>query len=292
MLRKFLFVAALAMFAVPAQAGVYGSALITTSNMRVQRSDTAGGTFTDIGLPGVNITTTTLGLRNTVNLTGFSQLQLADSSNDPLSPPDAAQAFLQTGGVIPPGENTFATTTPVAGLATAFSRSDTNATGSLVSPGGLNLSSVSEVEAVDSSLGNSIGSSTGFALFDFTVAQSGYYRIIFDANVEATVSSLGLPANRIATAGTSLTIQVNSGGISLNDSNLLNVALSGNDSVSQDLDDLITGTVFLEANVNHQITISQISRASVAAVPEPGTMLAFAGIVVAGGIGFRRRKRS
>ncbi|QDT06267.1 hypothetical protein K227x_46760 [Rubripirellula lacrimiformis] len=291
MLRKFLCLGMLALFAVPVQAGVFGSALITTTGMRVQRSTSPTGTFTNVTGAGLTVVSSTLFAVNTATLNGVDNQQFG-SFPVPVPISDTVQAFITSGAETAPAENTFAQTVPIPATS-AFARSDTLTTGSLVAPGGLNTYSVAEIEAADFSVGDSVSSSLGSSSIFLTVAQSGYYRLAFDATIDAVVNSIAPPANRLATASTALSIQVNGATVTLDDPSLVGVSLSGNaDTGPLTFTGITTGAVFLSGNTLHSLSISQLSTASLAAVPEPGTLLAFAGLFAAGVLHRRRRHLS
>ncbi len=295
MLRKFFCFAALAMLAAPAQAGVYASALFTVSNMRVQRSSTAGGVYSNVGTGGLTLLTSTLTSVNTAILNG-AQVQNSDvgvivppAILQP--PPNAAQSFMTSGAEVAPPEDTFAITVPVPAT-TAFARADTRTTGSLLTAGGLGLESVAEIEAADNSLGESIGSSTGTATFRFTVAQAGWYRLQFDSAVQVLANSIAPPAGRIAAAEASLSTTVNGSGPTQGEPNLVSQSVTGTGDTGM-ITTLgsVTAPIQLLANIDYTLTIGQVTKVSLTAVPEPGTMLAFGGILIAGGLGLRRRKK-
>lgn len=295
MLRNFLCVVALAMVAAPAQAGVYGSAIFTTSNIRVQRSDTLNGTYTDITAADIDLRSSVLDTTNTVTLNGV-QIQ-TDSLFNSLTPPpisNTLQAFITSGSEVAPGENTFTRTVPLPATS-AFARADALTTGNLLITNGLNISAVAEIEAADNSLGDALSSTGGTATFRFTPAQEGFYRLQFDSTLDLLTSSVGPPSNRIATAGSSLIIQVN-GSESSFDSPIgsLSKSISGTGGTGfLQVSGVTTQGVQLLANVTSTLSITQLATAGVgAAVPEPATVLAFVGIFAAGCVARRRRKRS
>ena len=144
------------------------------------------------------------------------------------NPADTLQSFIGTGPA--PAENTFARTVPT-GTVDAFARTDSNTTGTLLDPGGLNTDQVAEIEAGNLSLGSSISSSTGSAGFLLSVAEEGFYRISLDATSDLLVSSIGPPLGRVASAETALTIQINGTQVSLDSPNgLLTQTISGDDA--------------------------------------------------------------
>ncbi|XZE54220.1 PEP-CTERM sorting domain-containing protein [Planctomycetaceae bacterium SH139] len=289
-LKVFGFVALAALVSTPVQAGVYGSAILKTSNMVVQYSATGvAGSFTDIAVGFVNITSSDVGLANTARLNGGFVQNLGSGTGSGLA--DASQAFLTAGAELAPGENTFSQTVPVPATS-AFSRADSLVDGTLLNGIGLDTSLVAEIEAADSSLGSPTSSTGAESKFIFSPTEEGFYRLMFDAEAELLVSSIGPPGFRLATATTDLTIQINGADISLDSpSAQLSFDLSGNGSESVSFTGLVTEAVELSADTLQTLTINHVARTSLGAVPEPGSMFAFAGILVAGGLTRLRRVR-
>ena len=295
-MRFIKFAVLAALFALPvssADAGVilsntvHASALFSTSGISVQRSDTANGVFTDVGVGDLTVLSTSLNVVNTATLDGVStqNLGLFTAADNPA---DTLQAFIGTGPA--PAENTFDRTVPT-GTLDAFARTDSNTTGTLLDPGGLNTDQVAEIEAGNLSLGSSISSSTGSAGFLLSVAEEGFYRISLDATSDLLVSSIGPPLDRVASAETALTIQINGTQVSLDSPNgLLTQTISGDDATGfQEFFNITTEAIFLEANIAQSLSIGQSTSVRLEAVPEPTSALVFAGVAV---IGLVRRRNS
>ena len=292
---RFLMCAVLFAFAAiagsQAQAGVYGSAILTSSNMVVQFSQTLNGTYTDLAFASIVVTRSEAELLNTARLEGFPVVQTSGFGNTFGGTVDAVEAFNTSGAESSLGQNNFSRTVPLPAVS-AFSRADSLINGSLVDGIGLNTFVVAEIEAFDNTLGSSTASTGSEARFNFSTTQEGFYRLKFDATADLLVSSIGPPALRTAFAETSLTIQVNGADVSLDSpESSVRFAISGNDSKSVNFTGLLTDSIFLQQDTIHSLTIGHVARTRLEAVPEPASMLAFAGIVVAGGLGLRRRKR-
>lgn len=293
-LKIFAVAAFVAMTGSPAQAGVYGSALLKTSNMVVQFSATENGVFTNIAGGFVTITRSTVDLVNTARLNGSMDQQFGSAIGSGLA--DAPQAFLTSGGEVAPAPNTFVRTVPVPAN-DAFSRADSLVNGSLINFGaplntGLETSVIAEIEAADNSFGSSVSSTGATAGFVFGGNQEGWYRLQFDGEADLLVSSTGPPSLRLATAETSLIVQINGADVSLDSPEAgLSFSISGNDSRSVSFTDLVTSSVLLQRDTLHTLTINHVARSGLAVVPEPATMLAFAGIFAVGGLNRLRRVR-
>jgi hypothetical protein len=273
------------------EASVYGSALLSTSNMRVERSGAVAGPYSAITPADLSVISSTLTVVNTANLNAAMDQEIGFFPI-PVPVADTLQAYLTSGADPAPPENTFAHTTPLPATS-AFSRADAITTGSLLAPPGLSTSTIAEIEATDLSLGDSASSTSGSSTFLLTVAQSGFYRLSFDSLLHVAVSSIGPPADRIAFATTSLTIQLNTTFISLNAPiAALTTNLSGTASTGPTATlGITTDGIFLAANTVHTLTIGQTVTAGLKAVPEPGSLLAFAGLFVVGGFNSLRRVR-
>ena len=265
---------------------VHASALFSTSGISVQRSDTATGVFTDVGVDDLTVLSTNLNVVNTATLDAVSAQNVGLFTGE--NPADTLQSFIGTGPV--PAENTFARTVPT-GTVDAFARTDSNTTGTLLDPGGLNTDQVAEIEAGNLSLGSSISSSTGSAGFLLSVAEEGFYRISLDATSDLLVSSIGPPLGRVASAETALTIQINGTQVSLDSPNgLLTQTISGDDATGfQEFFNITTDAIFLEADIAQSLSIGQSTSVRLEAVPEPTSALVFAGVAV---IGLVRRRNS
>ena len=289
---SFLTLAAMvAVMAPSAQAGVFGSSLFTVSSMKVERSagTQAGGPtggFSVVGAGAITLNVTGIDTLNEAEILGIPAVQIGGG-------PDPLQAFVTSGAEAAGGENDFTRRTPLPATS-AFARADQQTTGSLLDTvNGLTTRMVAEMEAADTSLGSAGAGSTGFSTFAINVNQNGWYRLAFDASIDMLVSSIGPPAMRTAFATSNLSIQINGLTVTLDDPGLVSNSISGNGALTLTSTNVVTGSVFLRVQTApHILTITQQTTAGVAAIPEPGSMLAFAGIVVAGGVSRLRRRRA
>lgn len=274
-------VAVVVLSAQSARATVFGSVLFDVTSINVQRSTTQTGTYTDIGVSDVTIVGTSIFTSNEAELLSVGSVAIPGG-------PDPLQAFVTSGAEAAGAENDFTRRSPLPATS-AFARADQETTGSLVSPGGLSTQMVAEIEAADSSLGSAGAGSTGFASFRFTVAQSGWFRLEFDSLVDMLVSSVGPPALREAEAKTDLTIQINGTTITLDNPGLVNNYIVGDDSFTSTTTGTTTSSIFLASQpAPHILTITQQATVQLLPVPEPSSLLAFAGI---GLLGLARRRR-
>ena len=282
---KFAVLAALLLMPISSvDAGVLGSAIFSTSDIRVQRSDSMTGMFNNVSAGDVNVTQSNLTVLNTATINGAVDQQIGIFGPG-VATADTAQAFISSGADVAPAENTFTRTVPTS-TSTAFARADSLTSGSLLTTGGLNTETIAEIESGDGSFGDSISSTGGTSSFFFSVGEEGFYRLQFDAGLDLLTESMG---SLVATADSALTIQINGASISL-DSPFLNQSISGTDATGPlAFTDVTTGSIFLDANTIHTLTINQVASVSVA-VPEPTSAMTFIGLMAV--VGFNRRRRS
>lgn len=290
-MRSMKFLVLAAAFAVlsasTAQAGVYGSVLFDVTSINVQRASgtlASGPTsgFSDIGISDLTLLGSGIFTSNEAELIG-----LAPVANP--GGPDPLQAFVTSGAEAAGAENDFTRRTPVPATS-AFARADQETTGLLTDAGGLSTKMVAEIEALDLSTGSAGAGSSGISSFSFSVAQSGWFRLEYDTLVDMLVSSVGPPALRNASANTNLTIQINGLAVTLDSPGLVNADITGTDSFLATTTGTTTGAIFLASQpAPHTLTITQQATVSLAAVPEPASLLAFVGIL--GVSGLRRRRR-
>ena len=268
-------------------AGVFGSSILQVTNAKVQFFDTTTSTWEDATLNEIAAGTSSVTLKNVAELDG-TEVGSPAAGTTYIFPgvADEAQAFITAGTDVPPAENFFATSIPSS--TSAFGRADSLATGSLIGPG-YNVSTVAEMEALNLSTGSAGGSSGAFAVFDLNVLQSGDFRLIFDADLTLNVDSDGPPLDRLVTASSSLTVQINGNSIDLSgtDGTLTRTIMGTDTFTNVQKVGIVTDAISLKKGTLKTLSFNTGSTVSIGVVPEPTSALVFLSL---GAVGFIRRR--
>lgn len=323
MIKKFLCAAALmALFAIPTQAGVMGSALLSLSDIKVRivtgpgTSRDATGSFT--GTPAdFSISTSTTTATNESNLTGFTDGDESGSTfvagfagiitdgNGP-APGDALAAYSGTPGYTP------TTVFETGAIGPNYSRSDSVYGGSFVTltdttapfdsiPSPAAAATFADFNVDTPNLnGDALGNVTNTSQFSFTSTGTLTAFLEFDALVELFLDNTGSPPNYYSEATSSFSITLSgtspNPGFGLGDAEEdLNqtITLGGgpaSDSYTNGLQSYESSEFTLVENGFYTLSINQTSSILLRQVPEPGSAAIFGCIL--GCVGFVRRRQA
>lgn len=274
--------AVMVLSAQPAKATVFGSALLSTSNIRAQVLAADGVTWTDATLAGITVNFNRISLNQDVTLNGATT-STTQQYFAGVGPFDVDQAELSTGATVPTG---FSPSVPIAGPTTdAFVRADATGGGTLLTAGGLNLTTIAEIEAGDGSIGDALSNIGTFADFELTASVAGTYRLLYDATTVLSVNSEG-PFKAFADVTFSST--VNQAPNSIADTGVKD-SISGTASFGPiTRTDIATQTIILGEDETTLLTLTQRASVEIIAVPEPSSALCFGAV---GLLAFARRRR-
>jgi hypothetical protein len=259
----------------------FASSILQVSDLRFERQ-VSPGVWVAATSTEIPFLTSSTSSTSSATYTGFSQVS---HSADGFF--DVGRSFLQAAPAAPVSTpNSFVSN----GQAQNYSVGDTHGLGSLIIAGGIQASSIGEVNALGNQSGTSLATiATGGA---FVPGVSGVYRIALTVNGSLTVIN---STESNAQAGVGLGANVNTvgvgGGVMTNllPPNL-NQVVSTNVSTTFNNLSIVSDSFSLAEGTPYSFNINQSTSASVTAVPEP-TSLLLLGTVGAVGVVVRRMRK-